>query len=154
MQHIKILSLNNIIVLKTGGFHYRITFYLYVFHSHLGFQMKITSTRPVQTMGHCNECACFKTFFYFPQSTGSVLPNQTYQHFCDVQLTKHTLKSAWCKCPSPQINLFLLISTVYKDQSLLKTPQNGLVPTYDIKVICWFDKTGSRLCHRRRKVQH
>lgn len=110
---------------------------------------------PAELMVTAGDVPILKSFFYARQSTGSGLPTSTgmakgVSTFANaMQLTKHILKSAWCMCLSPRIKPYRLHCAQRSVSASTPPPRNGLVPTYDIKVICWFDKIGSRSCHMR-----
>lgn len=127
MQHIKTLSLNNIIVWKKRVFHQRITFCLHVYVSPSGFYMEISSASPAQTMGHCKGCSYSKIILCSHQSTGLVLPTSTSKAKVSASLqTFHSQQSTYSSQLDARALLlkssfgFFITSTVHKDQSLLK----------------------------------
>lgn len=80
------------------------------------------------------------------------LTKQSCQHFCKCYAANeaHTQVSLMhVPFSSNQAREFSLPPLCTKTSRCFKTPQNGLVPTCDMKAICWFDKIGSHLCHMR-----
>lgn len=80
------------------------------------------------------------------------MAKQRCQHFCKCYAANkaHTQVSLMhVPFTSNQASSPPLCTKISQCFSTPAHPRNGLVPAYDIKVICWFDKIGSRSCHMR-----